>query len=213
VANSNNSSHSKTRVRQKSAWATTQTHSTFSEGLKKNYRQNAPIGKSKMVNPITGSNMEQKYINHLNALEQAIKNELSTLPGVQLINATRDQANYELFLVINYTVKAKTGDIPVICKVGHRFPGEAPKLYCSNPVKHAAVNAANSEIDYKKYYSFGQNGKIIDLLKTTIKYFDTNPIENSAIDNKIASVEKGLNVKDFLDLKNSSIKDFYEQLT
>jgi hypothetical protein len=166
-----------------------------------------------MVNPITGSNMEQKYINHLNALEQAIKNELSTLPGTQLINATRDQANYELFLVINYTVKAKTGDIPVICKVGHRFPGEAPKLYCMNPVKHASVNASNLEIDYKKYYSFGQNGKIIDLLKTTTKYFDTNPIENSAIDNKIASLEKGLNVKDFLDLKNSSIKDFYEQLT
>lgn len=130
-----------------------------------------------------------------------------------MINASLDQANYELFLVISWTVKAKTGDIPVLCKVGHRFPGEPPKLYSMNPIKHAVINSSNLEIDYKKYYNFGQNGKIIDLLKNTEAYFDKNPVENSAIDHKITTLERGLNVKDFLDLKNSSISDFYDQLT
>jgi len=178
-----------------------------------NPQQPAPIAKSKMFNPITGSNMEQKYVNHLNTLEKHIANELRALPGTQMVNATRDQANYELFLVISYTVKSKTGDIPVYCKVAHRFPGEAPKLYCLNPVRHSIVNASNLEIDYKKYYNFGQNGKIIDLLTSTVAYFDKNPIENSVIDKKIAGLEAGLNAKDFMDLKNSSITAFYDQLT
>ena len=171
------------------------------------------MAKSKMMNPITGSNMEHKYVRHLATLEKHIANELKALPGTQMINASLDQANYELFLVISWTVKAKTGDIPVLCKVGHRFPGEPPKLYSMNPIKHAVINSSNLEIDYKKYYNFGQNGKIIDLLNYTEAYFDKNPVENSAIDHKITTLEKGLNVKDFLDLKNSSISDFYDQLT
>ena len=165
-----------------------------------------------MKNPISNSNMEQKYINHLNVLETHISKELKNLPGAQLINCTNN-APCELFLHINYTMKLKTGELPIRVKVSHKFPNEAPKAYVLSPVRHSVIDGDTLEINYKTYYNFSQNGKISDLINATIAHFNNNPFVNNEVDKKIDALMNGMNSKNFLDLKESSLKEFYEQLT